>query len=127
MRTKPSSPVVIAGRLAKAQQFARAARDLEADEHGDFTDAFVALAVLSGVASSDVICCVRLGEYSSGQSYSDAVSLLAKVDQTAAKALNALLGLKAAAEYQHAPTSSANARRAERAMQTLLEAAIRSG
>lgn len=52
---------------------------------------------------------------------------LAKVDQTAAKALNALLGLKAAAEYQHAPTSSANARRAERAMRTLLEAAIRSG
>lgn len=74
MRTKRSSPAVIAGRLAKAAQFADVARGLTTDSEADSADAFVALAVLSGIASSDVICCVRLGEYSSGQSHSETVS-----------------------------------------------------
>lgn len=109
----------------KARQFATVAQGLHPVEQS--TDAFVSLAVLSGIASSDVICCRRPGEYASGQSHSEAVELLAQADKRAARALNVLLGLKASAEYQPAAMSLANCRRAKRAMETLLEVADQLG
>ena len=53
----------------------------------------------------------------------DAVALLAKVDQAAAKHLDALLKLKTVAGYGTTTISADRVRRATRAMEALVESA----
>lgn len=56
-RTNPCGAGVRAGRVAKANQFADAARTVRelADEAREVGDAFVTLAVHAGIAASDAI------------------------------------------------------------------------
>jgi len=126
MRTRKANAAVKAGRLAKAQQFADAARDVLAlaDEAEDVADAFVTLAVHAGIAASDVICSARLGEYSRSEHHSDAIELLKKADETVVRHLRALLRIKTAAGYSHTPVSTDDRIRAQRAMDALLNAAL---
>ena len=61
-----------------------------------------ALAVLAGIAASDVACCARLGERARGQAHDEAVGLLATVEPggpAMAKDLKRLLDRKDAAQY----------------------------
>ncbi|HEX8094198.1 hypothetical protein [Jatrophihabitans sp.] len=118
---------VRAGRLGKAEQFARTADIVEtlADEDSDVRDAFVTLCVHAGIAAADVVCCARLGMHAKGESHEQAVQLLGRVDRSLAKALGILLGLKTRSGYSHVTTSGTDQTRAKRAMEDLMEAARR--
>ena len=123
MRTHDCDASVIAGRLAKARQFADTAHDVLAlaGEADDIADAFVTLAVHAGIAAADVICCVRLGRHAWGKNHNDAVDLLARADPAASRHLRALLHLKTRAGYSATPVSGQDRVRAERAMDALVE------
>lgn len=127
VRTKKADASIREGRLAKAEQFAEAARtvlDL-ADETDAVADAFVTLAVHAGIAAGDVICCVRLGAYHYGERHQDAIALLKRADSDSAKSLGILLGMKTLAGYSDMPISREKRLRAERAMDALLATARR--
>lgn len=128
MRTQPCSAAIRQGRLRKAEQFLAAAdlvRDL-AEEYEDVADAFATLCVHAGIAASDVICCVRLGEHAQGENHSETIALLKTADPTAAKHLSALLALKTKSGYSHTAVTPEEFKRAGRAAEALVEAARRS-
>jgi hypothetical protein len=124
-RTVKADAAVRRGRMAKAEQFAGAALSVQelADDSADVADAYVTLCVHAGIAAADAICAARLGEHARGENHDDAVALLATVDKGAATHLRALLGMKTLAGYSHTPISGDRARRAGRAMDSLMEAA----
>jgi hypothetical protein len=128
MRTRPCDAEIRQGRLRKAGSFMDAANVIHdfADEDGEVADAYVTLCVHAGIAASDVICCVNLGQHAKGESHSDAVELLKKVDKEAARQLSALLNLKTKSGYSHTPVTTAEFRRAGRAATALVEQARRS-
>lgn len=101
MNPRVTDPAYRRGRLSKARQFATAASLFhdDATSHSELRDAYVTLAVHSGIASSDVIAASALGEYSSSDSHSAAVSLLKKADSKSATQLARLLELKTKAGY----------------------------
>lgn len=111
-----------AGRLQKAREFAATASILfdEATRNSEHDDAYVTMAIHSGIASSDVICAVKLREYSAGDSHTAAVSLLKKVNPAAATLLSRLLSLKTKSAYGHRAVSTAGVRSAESAHKKLL-------
>jgi hypothetical protein len=127
-RLRKCSESTIAGRLAKAEQFLDAAetiRDFAADEH-DVADAYVTLCVHSGVAASDVICCIALGGHVQGDDHNEAVTQLSKVRPDGPQlgnALGVLLAMKTRAGYSHEHISIAGCKRADRAAERLLRAA----
>ena len=128
MRTQPCTAAIRQGRLRKAEQFLTAAdlvRDL-ADKEDDVADAFATLCVHAGIAASDVICCSRLGEHAEGENHSETLSLLMVADKAAAKHLSSLLALKTKSGYSHNPITTAEAKRAGRAAEALVEAARRA-
>jgi hypothetical protein len=128
-RTIPCTPDVQQGRLRKAVEFLDAATLIAAQPDGKATaaDAYVTLCVQAGIAASDVICCARLGCHAHGQDHNDAVTLLAQANSDAARHLRALLTMKTKADYSHTPISTAEAKRAGRAAEALVEAARRAG
>ncbi|PPK93742.1 hypothetical protein CLV92_10918 [Kineococcus xinjiangensis] len=74
-----------------------------------------ALAVLSGIATADAVCCSRLGQRSRGQDHRQAVDLVASVrpDGAAlAKDLRRLLDIKDQAHYAASMVSPARAAQA---------------
>lgn len=97
--TQRSTPAVISGRLAKALEFFDSASLLEAEKLNAAGDLYVD----AGIAASDVICCVRLGEHSSSGNHSEAVALLAT--------------------YTHQSLSAAECKKMSRAASHLVEAA----
>ena len=97
-----------------------------ADQDGEVADAYVTLCVHAGIAASDVICCINLGQHAKGESHSDAVELLKRVDKDAAKHLNTLLNLKTKSGYSHTPVTAAEFKRAGRAATALVEGARRA-
>ncbi|MFN3866523.1 MAG: hypothetical protein ACK4MD_07395 [Demequina sp.] len=113
------------GRWAKARQFADVCDLIEHDASvdGDLVDAYVTLAVHSGIASADVICISALGAYWANGNHDQAVTLLARADAKAANHLRRLLALKTKAGYSHRPASAADVKTAAAAHQTLLEIA----
>ena len=121
----------IAGRYSKAKQFAGVAAFVEEllDEGEDVVDAYVTLCVHSGIASSDVICGTRLGEYPAGEKHEDAVAMLATIDRSSSNYLKTLLQLKSRAAYSAESVSHDRALAAGRAMDNLLSRAttIRTG
>jgi hypothetical protein len=127
-RTKPCSPAVRAGRLAKARQFGEAADMIDAlvSDESELADAFITLCIHAGIASADVICCARLGEHAHGQDHHDAIALVERVDKSAAKHLAVLLDMKTRSGYSPISSSSADRRRARRAAQSLIESAERT-
>jgi hypothetical protein len=114
--------------LRKSEQFLAAAdlvRDL-ADEDDDVADAFATLCVHAGIAASDVICCIRLGEHAQGENHSETIALLKTADKAAAQHLSALLALKTKSGYSHMPITPGESKRAGRAAEALVEAARRA-
>ena len=127
LRTKPCTLEIRQGRLRKAVEFLDAAT-LIADQAGGEAaapDAFVTLCIQAGIAASDVICCARLGQHAQGQDHNEAVTLLSQADSESAKNLRVLLGMKTKAGYSHTGISAADARRAGRAADALVETARR--
>lgn len=117
--TQKSTPAVINGRLRKALEFFDSASLLESEKLNAAGDLFVD----AGIAASDVICCVRLGEHSSSGNHSEAVASLVKVDAALGKHLNTLLGLKNKASYTHQSLSATECKKMSRAASYLVEAA----
>lgn len=89
MRTDGCTSRVIAGRLAKAEEFLENAELLADDEQR--RNAASSLFVNAGIAAADVVCCKRLGVHAKGPDHNDAVVLLEKVDAELAKHLRRLL------------------------------------
>lgn len=118
-RTRECDPAVIARRLAKAIEFFDSAELLEGTASNAAGDLFVD----AGIAASDVICCVRLGEYASGESHSQAIALLDKADSGSGKHLSTLLGLKNKVTYTHQTLSVTECKKMNRAASHLIEAA----
>jgi hypothetical protein len=124
-RTRPCDDALIAGRMAKAEQFLEAAetvRDFADDEH-EVGDAYVTLCVHAGIAAADVLSCVALGRHALGDDHSEAVALLASVRPSGrelARALGALLAMKTRAGYSARPVAAADRTRAERQAQRLV-------
>jgi hypothetical protein len=125
-RISPCTPEIRRARLRKANQFIDAATIIadQSDEE-DIADAFVTLCVHAGIAAADVICCARLGQHAQGEDHTEAVALLSKADRGSGKHLRVLLGLKTKAGYSHAGATTADAKRAVRAAEALLETARR--
>jgi hypothetical protein len=128
VRTQPCTAAIRQGRLRKAEQFLTAAdlvRDL-ADEDGDVADVFATLCVHAGIAASDVICCIRLGEHAQGENHNETIALLKMADKAAAKHLSALLALKTKSGFSHNAITPAESKRAGHAAEALVEAARRA-
>lgn len=127
-RTRPCSAGVRQERLRKAEEFWRVGRDAMdlADPATDVADAAVTLFVHSGIASSDVICCARLGLFSQGEDHRQAIALLAQADAGSSTHLATLLELKTKAAYSHVRVSPVELVRGVRAAEHLLTAARRS-
>ena len=113
------------GRLRKAREFAQAASLFidDTSESVELRDAYVTLAVHSGIASGDVICANMLGEYSAGDSHNTAASLLERADPKAGRLLARLLGLKTKAGYGHNAVSNREVRTAYTSHVELLDRA----
>lgn len=124
MRTKPCDHRVTQGRLAKAEEFLDNAELLAGDE--DRRNAAASLFVDAGIAASDVLCCWALGRHAQGPAHNEAVRLLARVDETAARHLRTLLNNKSRISYSDRSLPVSEFRKVERAATTLVEAARRS-
>jgi hypothetical protein len=113
--------------LRKAVEFLDAATLIAdpADEEAESTDAFVMLCIQAGIAASDVICCARLGKHAQGHDHNEAADLLSQANSESARHLRVLLGMKTKAAYSHTAISAADAKRAGRAAEALVEAARR--
>jgi hypothetical protein len=122
-RPRPCPAGFARARLAKAAGFMEAAEiaDQLDDDH-KLRDAVVTLLIHSGVASSDVICCERLGEHRVGDDHSAAATLLERVDKGLAEQLRRLRSMKTSAAYSSAPSGADDLNTARRAAQKLLEA-----
>lgn len=113
------------GRLRKALEFAQAASIFfdDTDSSAELRDAYVTLAIHSGIASSDVICAKRLGEYSAGDSHHAAIAMLKRAEPHAALSLSRLLDLKTKAGYGHNSVSARDVKMAHSSHLSLLEIA----
>lgn len=121
--TRPAGKPEADGRYRKAEQFADAAslfRDDATEDVGEFGDAYVTLAVHSGIASADVIAISLIGEYSPTGNHEESVAVLKKADAESAKHLERLLGMKTKAGYAYRPASNEDVSKAHRAHEALL-------
>ncbi len=123
-RPKPCSVQDAIARLSKAEQFLLLA-GLAVDDAA-LRSAEASNLVLAGIAASDVICCARLGRRSGAADHTAAVAMLATVDVSAAKSLDALLRLKSVAQYDTANPTAQQLLSARRAAQALAAAARRA-
>jgi hypothetical protein len=120
-RTKKSSEAILAGRLSKATEFHDAATLIEDDAPNAAVDLFVD----AGIAAADVICCRKLGEYSTSENHNDAIAVLEKAQPDVARYLRALLNIKSKVTYTHLSVSADDRKKASRAAAQLVEAARR--
>lgn len=127
-RTASCTPATVSGRLAKARSFAEACAKLTESSivDSDFVDASVTLAIHASIAAADVICCAKLGRYSSDREHAAAARLLAAVDPNLGTSLGRLLELKSAVAYGNISAGPAELKRSLRVMRQLLEAAERA-
>lgn len=88
--------------------------------------AAITLFVQAGIAASDAICGMALGEYWRGDSHTGATSLLGEVTpggKELARSLRTLLGMKDESQYSTRTFRDAEAIRAERASAALIAGA----
>lgn len=86
-------------------------------------DVVVTNAVHAGIAASDSLCCLRLGERSADQDHASAAKLLGRADKSLGNELARLLALKTTAAYETRSVSRADARSAARRARKLVDAA----
>ncbi|HEY7147020.1 MAG TPA: hypothetical protein VH637_22470 [Streptosporangiaceae bacterium] len=115
------------GRMLKAVEFLDAASLIAGQAGGEAAnpDAITTLYIHAGIAAADVICCARLGQHAQGQDHNEAVRLLHQADSGSARHLRVLLGMKTKAGYSHARSTAADAKRAGRVAEALVESARR--
>jgi hypothetical protein len=92
-------------RLVQADAFLLTAE--AADDH----DVVATNAIHAAIAASDVLCCLGLGERSSGDDHQEAAATLQRVDKTLATKLRRCLALKTKAAYDSTSVSAQDARR----------------
>lgn len=100
-RTRDCSPSEARGRRDRARAFLEIA-ELVLDEGPREAHVAASLAVLSGIASADAICGLKLGRWSRGPNHERAVDLLEQVslrDMSLPNKLRRLLSEKDAAHY----------------------------
>lgn len=98
-RTRQVSAAQVRAYVRKAQEFAAAASELDAERH----IAATSLAIHAAINAADAVCGARVGRRAAGESHDQVVSLLttAGTDGNAvAKDLRRLLPLKTQAEYE---------------------------
>lgn len=102
--SKPCTPAKRAGRLAKAEQFLKAASIVKDNiDDNDLADSLVTLCVHAGIAASDVICCIKLGQHPSGPDHRNAILMLRSIDIELGDELRNLLDMKGHSGYsEHA-------------------------
>lgn len=86
-------------------------------------DVVVTNSVHAGIAASDSICCLRLGQRSTEQDHASATNLLARVDKSLANDLSRLLALKTTAAYETRRVTQLDAKNSARRARKLVEAA----
>lgn len=114
-------------RAAQARKFLDTA-DLILDVDDDLATPSVAaaLAVLSGIAASDALCCRSLGRRPRGQDHREATALLAQVEprgRSLSRALQRLLEVKDGSQYGVVYLTGTRARAAVKNAATLTDAA----
>jgi hypothetical protein len=118
----PVSKADAAAYLTKARNWLDAAQD---NLLADRWDVAAGSAVTAGINACDSICGYLLGERSGGQ-HDEAVGLLASAGEdgrAASRQLAQLLRFKTPAQYDPAPLSSANARKAADLAERLVDRA----
>jgi hypothetical protein len=108
-------------RYASAMAFVDVADRLAAEAFDP--DVVVTNAVHAGIAASDSLCCLHLGERSTDQDHGSAVTLLARIDKPLANELSRLLSLKTTAAYETRHVSRTDAKQAVRRARNLVVAA----
>jgi hypothetical protein len=115
-------------RLQHAKSFLEVAeRILGPDEELRFAQVSASLAVLSGIATSDAVCCARLGQRSRGQDHRQALALLGSIPsatKTMEQDLRRLFDIKDGAQYSSIMVTVAAAKDAVRRARRLYEAGI---
>lgn len=128
-RTRPCGPHDAAQRYDQAKAFAELAElDPESDD-GPTRSAAVSNAVLAGIAAADSICCRRLGHHPAGDDHQQAIALVEEAGDVGREAkghLETLLSIKHKAQYEQADPTVPEAKRAIRAMRSILELAARA-
>ncbi|MEX2278541.1 MAG: hypothetical protein WEA76_00475 [Acidimicrobiia bacterium] len=86
-------------------------------------------AVLAAIAAADAICCRRLGRHAAGDDHQQSLGLVEEAGDVGRKArghLETLLSIKHKAQYEEVDPTVTEARRAIRAMRSILELAARA-
>jgi HEPN domain len=107
-------------KLAKAEQFLEVA-DFAASS--GYFDVAVSLAVSAGINGADVVCFLGLGQFPTGASHTNVLSLLRKYGTSgdaAASQLRALLSVKEKAQYRARRCSETEARRSVRSAERIV-------
>ncbi|MEX1005210.1 MAG: hypothetical protein WD156_07565 [Acidimicrobiia bacterium] len=128
-RTRPCGPYDADQRHAQAKAFAELAELDPASDDGPTRSAAVSNAVLAGIAAADSICCRRLGRHAAGDDHQRAIALVEEagdVGQGARRHLETLLSIKHKAQYEEVDPTIPEARRAIRAMRSILELAAQA-
>jgi hypothetical protein len=118
-RTLPCQRDGATARLDDATAF------LDTAQAADNTDVIATNAIHAAIASSDVLCCLTLGERSASTDHQDAVVLLRRVDPKLAISLKRCLAIKTKAAYEVGSVSSSGARQVVK-QATALHAAARA-
>lgn len=90
---------------------------------GPTRSAAVSNAVLAGIAAADAICCRRLGRRAAGDDHQQALALLEDTGDVGMEArgqLETLLSIKNKAQYEEVDPTVTEAKRAIRAMRSIL-------
>lgn len=128
-RTRPCDRHDAAQRHDQAKAFAALAElDPEAAD-GPTRSAAVSNAVLAGIAAADSICCRRLGRHAAGDDHQQALGLVEEAGEVGRKArrhLETLLSIKHKAQYEEADPTVTEAKRAIRAMGSILDLAAQA-
>lgn len=118
---KPCTPAKRAGRLAKAEQFLKAAGIVKENiDDNDLADSLVTLCVHAGIAASDVICCITLGHHPSGSDHRNAIAMLSSIDIKLGIELKNLLDMKGHSGYSEHASSVENCAIAFRSAEILI-------
>jgi hypothetical protein len=101
--------------VEQAEAYLIAAELATAETGGAWATVAAGNAVLAGIAASDAICCLRIGERCRGEDHREAVALLARATPDGsqlAQVLERLLGIKDQSHYGVELVSSTRARSA---------------
>ncbi|MEX2251410.1 MAG: hypothetical protein WD895_04975 [Acidimicrobiia bacterium] len=128
-RTRPCDRHDAAQRYDQARAFGELAELDPESTDGPTRSAAVSNAVLAGIAAADSICCQRLGRHAAGDDHQQALALIEEAGEVGREArhhLETLLSIKHKAQYEEVDPTVTEAKRAIRAMRSILELVSRA-